>query len=441
MRETEKIRGITLIALVVTIVVLLILAGTSITMLAGENGVITQSQNAKLQTEIGEEKEAVRIAYSGAVGEKIGEQVTAQDVQKQLDTNGTEAVAGGNIQVRFIKSGRIYRLRGSNIEGPYENSGTSKTLVEMFKQAQADGCTLTHETCSNPDHLHIGDYLDYVPETIKTVNVEEAETGWNETQTYKTDLTTTWRVLGLNDAGTEIQIISGSPIKKYSSTSKCNEIIKCTNNGIRDEYLILYGAEGYFYSKETLDKISSIYNGSYATETRSMKIEDINKALGIVVEENKVYYKSDTAKTNIDEGNVLGQTYTYKEGEITPESYLGKGTVNTGDTETLTAYYYSYMNEKFNDRVVLWNMLFDNTKSENSTKRYWLASTGISTDPYRALFGIAEVKYGYVGISDRIFDANGNVDYAGLAVRPLISLNSNITENEIPIITGVELEW
>ena len=44
-------KGITLIALVVTIVVLLILAGTSIAMLAGDNGIIKKSQEAKRETE------------------------------------------------------------------------------------------------------------------------------------------------------------------------------------------------------------------------------------------------------------------------------------------------------------------------------------------------------------------------------------------------------
>ena len=43
-----SMKGITLIALVVTIVVLLILAGVSISMLTGENGIIIQAQNAKL---------------------------------------------------------------------------------------------------------------------------------------------------------------------------------------------------------------------------------------------------------------------------------------------------------------------------------------------------------------------------------------------------------
>ena len=39
----KKEQGITLIALVVTIVVLLILAGVSISMLTGENGIVTQA--------------------------------------------------------------------------------------------------------------------------------------------------------------------------------------------------------------------------------------------------------------------------------------------------------------------------------------------------------------------------------------------------------------
>ena len=46
----KKNKGITLIALVVTIVVLLILAGISISMLTGENGVITQARKSKEET-------------------------------------------------------------------------------------------------------------------------------------------------------------------------------------------------------------------------------------------------------------------------------------------------------------------------------------------------------------------------------------------------------
>ena len=50
-------RGITLIALVITIIVLLILAGVSIAMLTGENGILTQAQKAKEETERAQEEE------------------------------------------------------------------------------------------------------------------------------------------------------------------------------------------------------------------------------------------------------------------------------------------------------------------------------------------------------------------------------------------------
>lgn len=43
----KKERGITLVALVVTIVVLLILAGVSISLVLGNNGLITKAKEAK----------------------------------------------------------------------------------------------------------------------------------------------------------------------------------------------------------------------------------------------------------------------------------------------------------------------------------------------------------------------------------------------------------
>ena len=58
--KKEK-NGITLIALVVTIVVLLILASVSISMLGGENGIIKQAQDAKLETRAGDVDEIVKL--------------------------------------------------------------------------------------------------------------------------------------------------------------------------------------------------------------------------------------------------------------------------------------------------------------------------------------------------------------------------------------------
>ena len=53
----KRNNGITLIALVITIIVLLILAGISIAMLTGENGILTRANDAKNKTEEAEQEE------------------------------------------------------------------------------------------------------------------------------------------------------------------------------------------------------------------------------------------------------------------------------------------------------------------------------------------------------------------------------------------------
>ena len=58
----QNTRGITLIALVITIIVLLILAGVSIAMLSGQNGILTQAQNAKQITEESSENEKRQLS-------------------------------------------------------------------------------------------------------------------------------------------------------------------------------------------------------------------------------------------------------------------------------------------------------------------------------------------------------------------------------------------
>ncbi len=59
--EKSKNRGITLIALVITIIVLLILAGVSIATLTGENGILTRANDAKERTEKANVKESIEL--------------------------------------------------------------------------------------------------------------------------------------------------------------------------------------------------------------------------------------------------------------------------------------------------------------------------------------------------------------------------------------------
>ena len=62
-----NVKGITLIALVITIIVLLILAGVAISMLSGENGILRKASNAKLYTEGETELEGVKLSATAAL--------------------------------------------------------------------------------------------------------------------------------------------------------------------------------------------------------------------------------------------------------------------------------------------------------------------------------------------------------------------------------------
>ena len=92
-KQKNKERGITLIALVITIIVLIILAGVSMTMLVGDNGIIMQSQRATKETTI-----------STIVSE---EQMNAlvDEVNKHITGNGEAGNTGTTIPVSELKAG------------------------------------------------------------------------------------------------------------------------------------------------------------------------------------------------------------------------------------------------------------------------------------------------------------------------------------------------
>ena len=61
-------KGITLVALVITIIVLLILAGVSISMVVGQNGILNRATNAAEETAEADARSALEVALSGAQG-------------------------------------------------------------------------------------------------------------------------------------------------------------------------------------------------------------------------------------------------------------------------------------------------------------------------------------------------------------------------------------
>lgn len=72
MRKIKETKGITLISLVITIIVLLLLAGVTIATLTGENGILTRASKAKTETEIASIKEEIQTEILGVQAEKEG---------------------------------------------------------------------------------------------------------------------------------------------------------------------------------------------------------------------------------------------------------------------------------------------------------------------------------------------------------------------------------
>ena len=97
---TKKQRGITLIALVITIIVLLILAGVSIAMLTGENGILTQAQRAKNETETAQiQEQNILTDYEVYINNATLETATVGEIategNKKYSKNGTAIIPEG----------------------------------------------------------------------------------------------------------------------------------------------------------------------------------------------------------------------------------------------------------------------------------------------------------------------------------------------------------
>lgn len=139
--------GITLISLVVTIIILLILTGISISMLSGNNGILRQAGNAKKETDIAEEKELLQTAVLSAISkEKYGD-MNKDKLDEELDkmlgsSNYSSELVEDVIAITFIKSGRTYIVDSSgNVEKMLEATGitslaATKTSISVGETTQ-----------------------------------------------------------------------------------------------------------------------------------------------------------------------------------------------------------------------------------------------------------------------------------------------------------------
>ena len=165
-------KGITLIALVITIIVLLILAGVSIAMLTGQNGILTQASKAKIEQSHAAVKEAIRLEYnewkievetSSNVKLASTEIISIQGEKEEAKSGTTETFFDYLVSKRYVDSTtkiiNVEKLTGSKqalgngtgtddvyklVEqnGEYEivyyENGTTNTVIDTITNTTAD---------------------------------------------------------------------------------------------------------------------------------------------------------------------------------------------------------------------------------------------------------------------------------------------------------------
>lgn len=119
-------KGITLVTLVITISILLILAGITITSLTSDNGLIKKANEARTQTDIDREKEGIMVSVVTTKMNKEEFDKTANtEFQNQLDNyfGSGECVLkydeAENVFIVIFKNGRKYTVdkEGRVIQG------------------------------------------------------------------------------------------------------------------------------------------------------------------------------------------------------------------------------------------------------------------------------------------------------------------------------------
>ena len=129
MKEILKVKekGITLIALVITIIILLILAGVSIATLTGDNGILAQANNAKEKTELAEKDEKNDLANTEDIINKYANGIEVEQVTDEnpgaLETEGTDTYIINSIEDLVVFASDV--TNGNTYEGKTVKLGLS----------------------------------------------------------------------------------------------------------------------------------------------------------------------------------------------------------------------------------------------------------------------------------------------------------------------------
>ena len=438
-----KQNGITVVALVITIIIMLILAGVTVKIATG-GGIIDKTKNASDEFEIEQEKEKVK---SGYLSYKTAKMVD-NDAQLSVEDAKTTGNATSGWTVTFTKTNNEYKLTK---DGKVTLTKQNGTVVSGWTD-NGDG------TFTNGDvTLQVGDYVNYDPtkdENGNTVSItsytsygtssanrnDGRTSGYSEDQEFRVNSGNSsdgWRVLDIENG--QIRLIAARGYRTVTSSV----VGYC-----------LDGKEGYQYGISELNAISAIYGqGKGATGAKSITVEDINKLTGYNptnAEGGKPYGSGDANEygnkityfwdgtnkpcyeygdgKNKRTGNLYNEhtVFNWYDGTMWQNSTKSTSATTTNKERIieLTNDFYSYGpttltysgNEKIN------NILFEGSSSVT----YWLASSYKYFDDYNINFGMFHVRNNNMS-GDTLIYSNGNTTKYNINfIRPVVTLKSDV---------------
>ena len=368
--------GITLVALVVTIVVLLILAGISLNLVLGENGIITRAQEARDKT-----------AQAKVNTEKA---INALTDEMEAYVKGNESGSGNN---------------GGN------NGGTAADLSKY----------------------NIGDEVAYTYDTVSGgYSLTAAQSGYTSDQTVAQSSTTLkWKIINKDESTGTIDIVSAEP----TSNSVYFQGALGYNNGV---YLIndicekLYSntAKGIKARSINLEDMEKHLTDAGFTARNAYTNSDSGKKYG----ETKTYTSSKQypklyasqigagiTSTSVTKPDIVKTIDPYKEsskGYTTPTAETSDTAGETGLTVTQT--YYSIPINETNYGAAAAILANSNY--------FWVASRYVGAYSSGAYFGLRIANTylnGYL-----MFHSDGNAYGDDYRLRPLVSLSSSVLTGE-----------
>ncbi len=297
-------KGITLIALIITIIVLLILAGVTIAQITGQDSAPQKAAEAKLENEKGAMKDTANLLATRYIQEYYEEKYVKSTPDFNYANQGAYAEAQFPVATEggytYSISGHTLTVtdaKGNTVTGTINDNGTI-TWDETSSGETQSGNEGGPTVIGGIESIKRWDKVNYDPGTLTTASIKLPEgveiektklaslnlpEGASINGAIDASKATDWVVLDVTDNG-DILII---PTNYDTTKLQFNKSISTFNNSV-----------------ETLDIVASIYkNPSYAKESRSIRIDDLERALNVKGYSNNIIKVVENGRLDIDSNN------------------------------------------------------------------------------------------------------------------------------------------